>query len=203
MEDLVYRKDGKVVTDTLKMAQCFGKSHGSIAISVREMQKGMKYSPSLKAYFIDKLPAYNGDENIPSIVLTWEDYSKWVSSVCLPCSELDSRLMAMKYAFWREMHKDEPKVAGVVKVVKAVKSNEVGGDHYKMAMQPIDYIHANCMTFDEGNVVKYISRYKKKNGYEDLCKCVHYTLFAMQDNYGIKNEVINQIMEVLKNAEHK
>lgn len=193
MEDLVYRKDGKVVTDTLKMAQHFGKSHISIVASVRD---------KWEAYSFGKLPVYKGDEGMPSIVLTWEDYSKWVSNICYPCHELDSKFMSMKCAFWKEMHNDEPKVKGVVKVVKA-KNGEVGGDHYKMPMQPIDYIHANCMTFDEGNVIKYISRYKRKNGYEDLCKCVHYALFAMQDKYGIKSGVIYQIMEILKNAEHK
>jgi hypothetical protein len=50
-----------------------------------------------------------------------------------------------------------------------------GGDHYKSkAIQPVVYIHANKLGFCEGNVVKYITRYKEKNGIEDLKKAKHY-----------------------------
>ncbi len=50
-----------------------------------------------------------------------------------------------------------------------------GGSHYKdMAIQPLDYIVANNMTFVEGNVVKYVTRWKQKGGVEDLKKARHY-----------------------------
>ena len=52
---------------------------------------------------------------------------------------------------------------------------QVGGSHYKgKAIQPIEYIHANKMGFCEGNVVKYITRWKEKNGVADLEKAKHY-----------------------------
>ena len=43
--------------------------------------------------------------------------------------------------------------------------------HYtKCKIEPLDFIEANGLSFSEGNVVKYISRYKRKNGLEDLIK---------------------------------
>ena len=38
------------------------------------------------------------------------------------------------------------------------------------AIEPIDFIIANKLNFCEGNVVKYISRWRLKNGVEDLKK---------------------------------
>lgn len=52
---------------------------------------------------------------------------------------------------------------------------QVSGSHYKdKAIQPIIYIHANNLGFCEGNVVKYITRWKEKNGIADLEKAKHY-----------------------------
>lgn len=47
--------------------------------------------------------------------------------------------------------------------------------HYNQgAIQPIDYIEANDLNFCEGNVVKYVTRYRNKNGVEDLKKAKWY-----------------------------
>lgn len=52
---------------------------------------------------------------------------------------------------------------------------QVGGDHYRsMPIQPIEYIHANNLGFAEGCVVKYVSRWKSKNGIADLEKARHF-----------------------------
>lgn len=52
---------------------------------------------------------------------------------------------------------------------------QIGGDHYKdCPIQPVDYIHANGLGFCEGCVIKYVTRYKQKNGIEDLKKARHY-----------------------------
>ena len=52
---------------------------------------------------------------------------------------------------------------------------QVGGGHYKeAAIQPIEFILANGIGFCEGNVIKYVYRYSKKNGIEDLRKAKHY-----------------------------
>jgi hypothetical protein len=61
-------------------------------------------------------------------------------------------------------------------------SFQVGGNHYKdSAIQPIEYITANNLNFLEGNIVKYVSRYKKKNGLEDLMKLKQYVEFLIDD----------------------
>ena len=52
---------------------------------------------------------------------------------------------------------------------------QVGGSHYKdLAIQPIDYIIQNNLGYIEGNIIKYVTRYKNKNGVEDLRKARHY-----------------------------
>ena len=55
-------------------------------------------------------------------------------------------------------------------------SRQEGGTHYKsMKIQPVEFILANELGFCEGNVVKYICRYKQKGGAQDLKKVIHYT----------------------------
>ena len=51
---------------------------------------------------------------------------------------------------------------------------QVGGDHYKTEIQPWDFIIANDLGYLEGNIIKYVSRYKKKGGMADLLKAQHY-----------------------------
>lgn len=47
--------------------------------------------------------------------------------------------------------------------------------HYTQGgIEPIDYIEANDLNFCEGNVVKYVTRYRHKNGVEDLKKAKWY-----------------------------
>ena len=47
--------------------------------------------------------------------------------------------------------------------------------HYKdFKIQPIEFITANKLSFIQGNVIKYICRYDKKNGKEDIDKVIHY-----------------------------
>lgn len=52
---------------------------------------------------------------------------------------------------------------------------QIGGDHYKsMKIQPFEYIQANNIGFAEGCVIKYVSRWRVKNGVEDLKKARHF-----------------------------
>lgn len=56
--------------------------------------------------------------------------------------------------------------------------------HYNQySIQPLDYIMANHFDFCEGNIIKYVSRYKQKNGLEDLLKAKVY-LQRLIDGYG-------------------
>lgn len=64
---------------------------------------------------------------------------------------------------------------------------QVGGGHYKnFGIQPVEYIHANNLSFLEGNVVKYITRHKAKNGIEDIKKVIHYCELIMELEYNQK-----------------
>lgn len=66
---------------------------------------------------------------------------------------------------------------------------QAGGSHYKdCAIQPIEYIHANGLDFFQGNIVKYATRHKAKNGAEDLRKVIHYAQLALELQYGEKPE---------------
>ena len=47
-------------------------------------------------------------------------------------------------------------------------------------IEPIDYIIANGLTYCEGNVVKYISRWRRKGGMEDLKKAKQYIDFIIE-----------------------
>ena len=67
---------------------------------------------------------------------------------------------------------------------------QVGGGHYKdMRIQPVEYIHANNLSFLEGNVVKYITRHKTKNKAQDIRKIIHYCTLILQLEY---NETYEQ-----------
>ena len=59
---------------------------------------------------------------------------------------------------------------------------QVGGTHYSnKSIQPIDYILQNNLGFCEGNIIKYVTRYKDKNGVEDLLKAKQYLEFLIKD----------------------
>ena len=62
------------------------------------------------------------------------------------------------------------------------KDYQVQGDHYaRNHIQPIEYIMANKLGFCEGNVVKYVSRWKNKGGLNDLLKAKHYIEFLIEE----------------------
>jgi len=65
------------------------------------------------------------------------------------------------------------------------KDRQVGGDHYiDFKIMPIEYISKNKLDFLEGNIVKYISRHRKKNGAEDIRKVIHYAELILELEYG-------------------
>lgn len=75
-------------------------------------------------------------------------------------------------------------------VTQSALNVQVGGEHYKnLAIQPVAYIHANNLSFLEGNVVKYITRHKTKNKAQDIRKIIHYCTLILQLEY---NETYEQ-----------
>ena len=53
-------------------------------------------------------------------------------------------------------------------------STQVGGSHYtKLKIQPMEYSMANGLNACQHTAIKYLTRYKDKNGVEDLRKAIH------------------------------
>ena len=58
---------------------------------------------------------------------------------------------------------------------------QVGGSHYKdMAIQPAKFLHANNIPYLEGCAIKYLCRWRNKNGVQDLEKAKHYIELLIQ-----------------------
>ena len=67
--------------------------------------------------------------------------------------------------------------------MEALKKQE-GGSHYKdFKIQPIEFISKNDLGFIVGNVIKYVCRYKNKNGKEDILKAIHYLEMLIELEY--------------------
>ena len=54
-------------------------------------------------------------------------------------------------------------------------------DHYDYKIQPVEFILKNGLGFCEGNIIKYICRWRLKNGREDLLKARHYIDILIAD----------------------
>ena len=64
---------------------------------------------------------------------------------------------------------------------------QVGGSHYKLKIEPIDFITANEIPFCLANVVKYICRKKgnRSKQIEDLRKAIHYLELHLEKVYKV------------------
>lgn len=56
----------------------------------------------------------------------------------------------------------------------SANNKQIAGSHYKSPMECWDYILANDLGYLEGTAIKYITRWKKKNGIEDIQKAIHF-----------------------------
>jgi len=63
-----------------------------------------------------------------------------------------------------------------MKSSEEVNSYQVAGSHYNLegTLQLWDFVSINKLGYVEGNIVKYITRWKKKNGIQDVEKSLHY-----------------------------
>ena len=67
----------------------------------------------------------------------------------------------------------------------SARDDQVGGSHYKdLAIQPVEYIARNAIPFLEGNVIKYVSRHRHKDGAQDIRKAIHYCRLILEFEYG-------------------
>ena len=95
----------------------------------------------------------------------------------------------MSFSFTDTMSKEEFEYIQQGQVREDPLNIQVGGSHYKtMRIQPLEFCVANKLGPCESAIVKYISRWREKGGYEDLRKIKHYVdlLIELDEKYPLK-----------------
>lgn len=64
------------------------------------------------------------------------------------------------------------------------KTRQVGGDHYKKGIQPVDFAFENGFDCYQFSINKYITRHKEKGGLKDLLKALHFLEMYIETLYG-------------------
>jgi hypothetical protein len=68
----------------------------------------------------------------------------------------------------------EPPASQPDQAAKPPLGRQEGGSHYAtLAIQPVEFITANKLTFLEGCVIKRLCRHRAKGGAEDIRKASH------------------------------
>lgn len=79
--------------------------------------------------------------------------------------------------------------------INSALNQQIGGGHYKkLQYQPMSFIAKMHLSFSQGCIVKYVSRYRYKNGLEDLKKAVHYCQLANELSDTSKHTKLLRIM---------
>ncbi len=61
-------------------------------------------------------------------------------------------------------------------------SDSINPKYYKKGIETTKYILSHDMGFCEGNIIKYITRYKQKDGLQDLKKAKKYLELLIENN---------------------
>lgn len=86
-----------------------------------------------------------------------------------------------------------PRVHGVDVGTRTASEVQVGGNHYsKYPIQPTRYIEENGLSWSQGNIIKYATRYKDKNGAKDVAKVIHYAMLILEREYNTTFEEVLQ-----------
>lgn len=70
----------------------------------------------------------------------------------------------------------------------SANDRQVGGEHYKAAFQHWDFVIEAKLSYLEGCATKYLARWRKKNGLQDLEKALHYVDKMLET---VKGEQLN------------
>lgn len=82
-------------------------------------------------------------------------------------------------------------------------SYQVGGSHYKdLEYQPIEFFEDLHLDAFRANVIKYLARWRKKGGVEDLKKALHYVQVA-RTNDRKRHEKIERFVKQFENPERE
>ena len=77
---------------------------------------------------------------------------------------------------------------------KDTLSTQVGGSHYKgYKYEPIKFVMDMKFDFIQGSILKYLVRYRKKNGLEDLRKAKHFAEIGYM--HGTKGRTYGSVLE--------
>ena len=63
-----------------------------------------------------------------------------------------------------------------------MESDLINPKYYKKGIETTKYILSHDMGFCEGNIIKYITRYKQKDGLQDLKKAKKYLELLIENN---------------------
>lgn len=148
----------------------------------RQSDRAWVYNPWLSAPALDNWAwLRNGDDVIgdPQGLLIVPPGERLLAAVRV--EDADDEVAAgeelLRRAEAKEAAQQGPKLRPAIERVAAPSAlnTQVGGGHYKdMKIQPVEYIHANGIPFIEGAVIKYVSRWRAKDGVKDLKKARHF-----------------------------
>jgi hypothetical protein len=69
--------------------------------------------------------------------------------------------------------------------MESALKEQIGGDHYKkLAIQPMEYSFRNKLDPCQHTIIKYVTRFRDKNGKEDLIKARHCIDMLIELEYG-------------------
>jgi hypothetical protein len=71
------------------------------------------------------------------------------------------------------MHDFEKRFNGT-RASDLANGRQVAGTHYRSGIQHWDFVVANDLDYFQGQITKYVTRWKKKNGVDDLLKAQHF-----------------------------
>ena len=83
-------------------------------------------------------------------------------------------------------------------VTTGANAIQVGGTHYKASYQHWDFVADLRLDYWQACATKYVTRWRKKNGLEDLRKAPHYMLkrAEIQETYGPASKSITDMVKI-------
>ena len=109
--------------------------------------------------------------------------------ICKVCKQ---EYIINKSALNREMEGENFYICPTCRLYGTEEKNNINPDHYgSSGIDVISFCQANNLDFMQGNVIKYVFRYKNKNGLEDLEKAKEY-IDRMIENLLDEEELDNE-----------
>ena len=107
--------------------------------------------------------------------------NEFYNVICKVCKQ---EYIINKSTLNREMDGGNFYICPTCRLYGTEEKNNINPDHYgNSGIDVIDFCQANNLDFMQGNVIKYITRYRKKNGLEDIRKAVEYINRILANEY--------------------